>query len=144
MAEKNNAVCSICGKGYYACMSCMDTMKLHPWKIYTDTQECFKVFQVVRGFSTDVYTKEEAKEKLQNVDLSDLENYREHIKKIVKDILKEDNVVVKAAEKIEDVVVEDVATIEVEEIKTTEDAVIPIVSRRRNFKVNNEIEKVEE
>lgn len=143
MAEKNNAVCSICDKEYYVCMSCADSMKLHPWKAFTDTQECYKVFQVVRGFSTGMYTKEEAKERLHNIDLSNLENYREHIKKIVKDILKEDKIVVETAKKFENIVIEDIATVEVEEIKTVEDVVVPIVSRRRNFKVNNEIEKVE-
>lgn len=148
MAE-NNAVCSICGKAYHLCLSCSDAMKLHPWKTYTDTQECFKVFQVVRGFSTGVYTKDEAKEKLQNVDLKDINSFRPHIKKIVKDILKEEKVVVKAAENIENTVVEDITEIEeikVEETeitKITEDVVKPTVSRKRNYKVDGEVEKAE-
>lgn len=137
MAE-NNAVCSICGKAYHLCLSCSDAMKLNPWKIYTDTQECFKVFQVVRGFSTGVYTKDEAKEKLQNVDLKDINSFRPHIKKIVKDILKEEKVVVKATKKIENTVVEDVVEIKVEEIETVEDVAKPTVSRRRNYKVETE------
>ena len=126
MAE-NNAVCSICGKAYHSCLSCSDAMKLHPWKIYTDTQECFKVFQVVRGFSTGVYTKGEAKEKLQNVDLKEINSFRPHIKKIVKDILKEEKAVVKTAKKIENTVVE--------ETKIIEDVVKPTVSRKRNYNV---------
>ena len=142
MAEKNNAICSICGKEYYACLSCSDAMKLHPWKTYTDTQECFKAFQVVRGFSTGVYTKDEAKEKLQNVGLKDIESFRPHIKKIVKDILKEDKVVVKTAEKFENTVVENVTDVadakvefKVEETEIAEDVVKPTVSRKRNYKV---------
>lgn len=138
MAE-NNAVCSICGKAYHLCLSCSDAMKLHPWKTYTDTQECFKVFQVVRGFSTGVYTKDEAKEKLQNVDLKDINSFRPHIKKIVKDILKEEKVVVKAAEQIENAVVEDVSDV----AEITEDVIKPTVSRKRNYKTNEEIFKVE-
>lgn len=148
MAE-NNAVCSICGKAYHLCLSCSDAIKLHPWKTYTDSQECFKVFQVVRGFSTGVYTKDEAREKLQNVDLKDVNSFRPHIKKIVKDILKEENVVVKATEKIENTIVENVAEVEVEEVektegtKTVEDAVKPTVSRKRNYKVENEVKETE-
>lgn len=138
MAEKNNAVCSICGKEYYACLSCSDAMKLHPWKTYTDTQECFKVFQVVRGFSTGVYTKDEAREKLQNVDLKDLNSFRPHIKKIVKDILKEDKVVVKATEKIEDTIVDDIVDVKVEETEAVENVIKPTVSRKKNFKVEVE------
>lgn len=134
MAE-NNAVCSICGKAYHLCLSCSDAMKLHPWKTYTDTQECFKVFQVVRGFSTGVYTKDEAKEKLQNVDLKDINSFRPHIKKIVKDILKEEKVVAKTTEKIKNTVVE--------ETEITEDVVQPTVSRKRNYQVENEVAKAE-
>lgn len=142
MAEKNNSVCSICGKEYYACLSCSDAMKLHPWKIYTDTQECFKVFQVVRGFSTGVYTKDEAKEKLQNVDLKNVDSFRPHIKKIVKDILKEEKVVVKTTEKIENTVVEniaeDVAEVKVEKTEMAKNIVRPTVSRKRNYRVETE------
>ena len=146
MIEKNNAVCSICGKAYHLCLSCSDAMKLHPWKTYTDTQECFKAFQVVRGFSTGVYTKDEAKEKLQNVDLKDINSFRPHIKKIVKDILKEEKAVVKAAEKIENTIVEDISKIteiKVEETDIAEDVVKPTVSRKRNYKVDSEVEKAE-
>ena len=134
MVKENNAVCSICGKEYYVCLSCSDAMKLHPWKTYTDTQECFKVFQVVRGFSTGVYTKDEAGEKLQNVDLKDIDSFRPHIK----DILKEDKVVNKTTEKIKNTVVEDIDEIKVEEIEITENIVKPTVSRKRNYKVEVE------
>lgn len=124
MAEKNNAVCRICGKEYHVCLSCSDAMKLHPWKIYTDSQSCFQVFQVVRGFSTGVYTKDEAREKLQNVDLKNVDSFRPHIKKIVKDILKEDKVVV-----------EDVAT---DEVETDKIVVKPTTSRKRVNRVETE------
>lgn len=98
MAEKNNAKCSICGNPYYRCVSCRDSMQLHPYKHFTDTAEHYKVFQIVRGVSTNVYTKDEAKIKLKNVDLRDLESYRPHIKQIIKDILKEDKTIVETAE----------------------------------------------
>lgn len=93
MAEKNNATCSICGKPYYVCMSCKDSMQLKPWKSFTDTAEHYKVFQAVRGYSTGVYDKNEFKSKLNNIDLNDLENYREHIKVLIKDALKEESIV---------------------------------------------------
>lgn len=89
MAEKNNATCSICGKEYHLCLSCKDSIQLAPWKRFTDTSEHYKVFQIVKGFSTGVYTKEEARNKFKNVDLEDVESFRPHIRDIVKDILKE-------------------------------------------------------
>lgn len=155
MAEKNNATCSICGSGYYACLSCKDAMKLHPYKIHCCSADCYKVFQVVRGFSTNVYTKDEFKSKLKNIDLSNLENYREHIKVLIKDALKEDSKensveIVQKVEPVENVqvveeTIEEVTTeknivaedvIKVEE--TAENIVKPTVSRKRNYKVEVE------
>lgn len=124
MAEKNNATCSICGRPYYVCMSCKDSIQLHPFKSFTDTAEHYKVFQVVKGVSTKVYTKDEAKIKLKNINLDDLESFRPHIKEIIEDILKEEKPIVETVElnKTEDII---------------EEMVIekPINSRKRNYKV---------
>ena len=113
MGEQNNATCSICGNPYHLCLSCKDSMKLHPWKIHCCSPDCYKTFQVVRGYNTGVYTKEEFKSKLKNIDLSNLENYKENIKVLIKDTLKE--------EKEEFVVKE---------------PIVSSVSRKRNYKVN--------
>lgn len=88
--KKNNATCSICGKGYYMCQSCKDQSRLHPWKIHTDTSKHFKIFQIVRGYSIKIYTKAEAKNKLQAVDLSDMKDFLPNIKSIIEAILAED------------------------------------------------------
>ena len=102
MAEEINATCSICGKGYHKCLGCKTQMKSAPWKMYTDTSEHYKIFQVIHGFDSKVYTKEEAKEKLQNIDLSDLEEFRDHIRKIIMDIMKEDAKAQKAEKQVEE------------------------------------------
>ena len=138
--EKNNATCSICGNGYHICLSCHDSMKLYPWKVHCCSASHFQVFQIVRGLSTGVYTKDEAKEKFQNVNLEDLDSFRPHIKKIIKDVLKEEKTVVKAIEKIkpaemtdaeikEEVAVEDVVNEDVNNI------VEPVLFRKKNYKV---------
>lgn len=121
MAEKNNATCSICGGDYHVCYSCKDSMQLQPWKIHCCSADCYKTYQVVRGFSTGVYTKDEFKSRLQNINLSNLENYREHIRAIIKDALKEDESSVEA-------IVEPVLTKE----KSVADK--PATSRKRNYK----------
>ena len=102
---------------------------------------------MVRGFSTNVYTKDEFRSKLKNIDLSNLENYREHIKALIKDALKEDSVVEdvqlieadetveEAAEEIiEDITTEDMVVENAEEVKKTEDVIKTIYSRKRNYK----------
>lgn len=133
MAEKNNATCSICGNGYYACLSCKDNITLHPYKVHCCSPSHFQVFQVVRGFSTGVYNKDEFKFKLKNVDLSDLDSYREHIKSLIKDVLKEDEVA-----EVEAPIIEEVETEELAEISAMEEMVVekPVYSRKRNYKVN--------
>lgn len=138
MQEKNNATCSICGSEYYVCLSCKDKMKLHPWKTYCCSPSHFQVAQVVRGFSNGVYNKEELKSKLLNVDLSDLDSYKEHIKAIIKDALKEDEV---TEVEVEDEVsfIEEVETEEIKEMVVEQ----PIYSRKRNYRVNDEVVETE-
>lgn len=124
MAE-NNSVCSICGKEYYACLSCHDSMKVNPWKLFTDTSEHYKVHQVIKGYSTGVYTKDETRAKLKKINLEDLESYRPNIKKIIKDILKEE------------VVAE--TNIVAEEVVTEEKPIVKVSSsRKRNYKTETE------
>lgn len=79
MAEKINATCIVCGKGYHKCISCHDTMRLHPWQTHTDTSEHYKIYQILHGYAKGVYSKEEAKEKLQLVDLSDINTFKPEV-----------------------------------------------------------------
>ena len=87
---KKNSFCTICGKGYHKCLSCKDMMEMSPWKRYTDTSEHYKVYQILHGYSTGVFDKNEAKTRLQSVDLSDLNTFRDHVKATIEEILKED------------------------------------------------------
>lgn len=89
--NNNNATCSICGKGYYMCQSCKDQLRLNSWKIHTDTSEHFKIFQIVRGYTIGLYNKDEAKNKFENVDLSDLESFLPEVKSAIKTILSDKN-----------------------------------------------------
>ena len=91
MAEKNNATCSICGRGYYMCLACKDAINLSPWRRHTDTSEHYKIYQILHGYNTRVYSKEEAKSKLKMVDLSDFDSLRDNIKNLIKDIIGENN-----------------------------------------------------
>ena len=138
MAEKNNATCSICGKEYHVCLSCKDSVQLAPWKIHTDTSEHYKIYQIIRGVSTGVYTNEDAKVKFANVDLRDIEFFRPHIKNIIKDILKEEEAVVEVVENPCEV---DEAKVDEAKAEAVEENVVvekPTVSRRRNYRAEVE------
>lgn len=90
MADKHNAECAICGKGYTMCYSCNDRMSA-PWKLHCDTAEHYKIFQIVSGYTAKVYTKEEAAERFEKVDLSDLNELRDNIKSIIEEIIAVDD-----------------------------------------------------
>lgn len=151
MTKKNNATCSICGGEYHICLSCQDSMKLHPWKIHCCSAVHFQIFQIVRGFSTGVYTKDEAKEKLKNVNLEDLNSFRPHIKKVIEDILEYEATanttqiakesveteVVAEENIIEDSVAEDVVNGNIEDVIKTEKSYNNFkttYSRKKNYK----------
>lgn len=86
--QKANTKCAICGKDYYVCVSCK-SHNLTPWKIHTDTAEHYQVFQILRGVSLGVYTKSEAKEKLDSLNLKDVDTYIPSVQKRIKDIVSE-------------------------------------------------------
>ena len=134
MLEKNNAKCTVCGKDYHMCLSCKDKMRMSPWKMYTDSAEHYKIHQIIHGYSTKVYTEDEVRDKLKNVDLSDLEDFKPHIKQIIKDILKEEKLVVKSVDIVEETVDAEAAMEKRVAIEK------PAYSRKRNYKVNNEVE----
>ena len=136
MTEKNNAICSICGNPYYVCMSCKDAMSANPWKAFCDTASHYQVFQIVRGYNTNMYTKDEAKDKLKNINLNDIDSFKPNIKKIVENILKEESVI--EITNIDTKVTEIESNVAVENIKETEkieDVLKTAYSRKRNFKV---------
>lgn len=119
MAKKNNATCAICGNEYHVCLSCQDSIKLNPWKIHCCSSSHYKVYQAVHGYTTGVYTKKEFKNKLSKIDLHDLDSYIDSIKTIIKDVLKEEEIV--AEKKVESEIKAENANVGfgVEKVKST-------------------------
>lgn len=137
MADKHNAECAICGKGYTMCYSCNDRMSA-PWKLHCDTAEHYKIFQIVSGYTAKVYTKEEAAERFDKVDLSDLNELRDNIKSIIEEIIAVDDA---EAEDIDDVDTDDIGAESEEEADIVEpegdgsDEDAKPMPRRRNKRV---------
>ena len=92
MKKNNNVKCVVCGNGYHLCRSCKDKLAIAPYKLVTDTSEHYKVYQVVNAYRSGVYTKEEARKALLNVDMSDKETYLDSVKKILDEICKVEEV----------------------------------------------------
>ena len=81
-----------------------------------------------------MYTDEEFVSKLKNIDLSNLENYREHIKALIKNALKEKTVEKTTKEKT----TKEFKSIETVVTEVKEEKVEKPVSRKRNYKVEVE------
>lgn len=87
MANNNNTTCAICGKGYRMCLSCDSGDASKHWRIHCDTPEHYKIFQVIHGYTSGVYTKAEAARKLGKIDLSDYNELRDVVKENIDKIL---------------------------------------------------------
>lgn len=85
MAEKMNARCSICGKGYHVCSTCKSTKTLTPWKTIADTVDCYKIFITTKQYVDKVITKEKAKEILESIIMP--KELLPHIKVVVDEIM---------------------------------------------------------
>lgn len=85
-----NANCSICGKPYHMCYSCKKNDKTLVWKRFCCCPEHYKIYQVVHGYTTGLYTKAEADKKLKNIDTSDVDELRPNIREILVGIMGND------------------------------------------------------
>ena len=82
------STCAICGKGYYVCLPCSKP-ETNTWKLHTCTTEHYKVYSVIHGYSSGVYTKKETYDRLKNVDLSEKDSFKKNVKGIIENIISE-------------------------------------------------------
>lgn len=87
MSRKPNHVCPICGTQYYACDSCEAHKNITPWKVITDTAEHYKILKILSAFNGNKLSDKEAKEMLQNVDLSDKYTFVDEVKVSIDSIM---------------------------------------------------------
>ena len=87
MAEKPaNARCSICGRGYRLCRSCLKRDALKSWRSVTDTMEHYKIYLAIHGYTLS-QDKTAAKDELCRCDLSELKTFKPEIQAAIKEIL---------------------------------------------------------
>lgn len=92
MAKELNATCLICGKKYHVCEICdKNKDNWHSWRMIVDDISCYKLFTLLTAYSGGSKTKDEVKEFLETMDLSELETFAEIPKKQIKEILKSEN-----------------------------------------------------
>lgn len=89
MSEELNATCSICGKRYHVCHTCKEITSFTPWRTITDTRDHYMIFLALSEY-TKIKNKAKAKNELSRCDLSELETFDNDVKRVIKEILKED------------------------------------------------------
>ena len=114
MSEKYNATCSICGKPYKICRTCQEIKSFTPWRTITDTLQHYTLFLVLSEYSR-TKDKAKAKDELLKCDLSEKESFKDSVKNMIDEIMKEDTIKI-VEETSEDTVEENV---EIKPQKTT-------------------------
>ena len=89
MSEKYNATCSICGKPYKICRTCQEIKSFTPWRTITDTLQHYTLFLVLSEYSR-TKDKAKAKDELSKCDLSEKELFKDSVKNMIDEIMKED------------------------------------------------------
>lgn len=89
MPDNNiNAYCSVCGRGYHICRTCLEQKTFKSWRTVTDTIGHYKIYLAVHGYAISK-DKDKAKAELQSCDLSDSGNFNPEIKAVIEEIMAE-------------------------------------------------------
>ena len=98
--NKNNTTCIICGQKYHLCIACeRKKATWKSWRRFVDNENCYEIYNILNSYKFNKITKLEAKEMLNDVDLSNLENFKEKVQNEIKDILTEEKTVKKSRRK---------------------------------------------
>lgn len=126
---KANRTCFACGKEYYYCPSCDNTGET--WQIMFDCEDCQKAFMIASDYNFKNIDASIAKDRLLEIPNFKIENYRESIQQVAKEVLN----VVPSDENIEvmEQPIEEVKEIE-EEVKETVQPVAKTVRKKSRSK----------
>lgn len=88
---RTNRTCMICQTKYYYCSHCDEALAgapgFEPWKILVHDENCRKILNILQKHSTKVLSTKEAKELLQECDLSVIDTAQDIVKNQVKEIM---------------------------------------------------------
>ena len=87
---KFNHTCKVCGSGYNACDTCLNEKNYAPWRAIACTQGHFQAYMTLWEYGGGTLEKADAREMLSKVDIEGWENYPEHNRVVIAEILKDD------------------------------------------------------
>ena len=136
---KGNKICATCRSNYDFCPKCNKDKDKPLWYFTFCSQNCHDIYEITSSFENGKIDADEAKLKLNNLNLSKLDNFGESYKKSIDKIMS-------SAHVKNDVIVEDMITeenvddniekqvVEEENSKTTENVVEEKVFRKSKNK----------
>lgn len=95
MKEYLNADCGICSTRYHICPDCSGAKAFTPWRKIVCSPNCYKIYIALSSYTNGHAAKDETKEILKELDLSQSETFKDNIKAAIKEIMAEDTDIVK-------------------------------------------------
>lgn len=89
LTKQPNHKCVICGVDYYACNQCDVLNGVGSWHKFCESQEHYKIYQVLQWYKASLISSAEAKEQLHKCDLENLNNFRVDVQHLIHGIIDE-------------------------------------------------------
>lgn len=84
---KDERECVICGTHYSYCPNCADYSSEPRWKFLFHDQNCHDIYNVLNNYGAGIITKDEARTKLQGLNLSKKNSFRKDFREQIDDIM---------------------------------------------------------
>lgn len=94
---KHERACSVCGEHYSYCPNCSAYASLPRWMFLFHDENCLKIWQTINSFKTGNMDAAQAKEALEELDLSKRSNFNKAVKADISKIFSEANKMKQAA-----------------------------------------------
>ena len=121
---KFNHTCKVCGTGYNACDTCLNEKNYAPWRAIACTQGHFQAYMVLWEYGNGTLERADAREMLSKVDIEGWEDYPEHNRVVIAEILKDDEKPL--VEAVEPLVLEPLVVVDAEPLKAEEPVVVEL------------------
>lgn len=90
---RRNRSCYLCGESYQYCPTCSQDRTKPAWMAEFHSENCKNIFDICTRFNMKMFTKDEAKEAIEQCDLSNKENFRPSVQRTLSNLLKvEENI----------------------------------------------------
>lgn len=94
MANRNNKICICCSKPYEFCTGCAKDNEKPSWMNIYCSENCRSLFQGATDYRAGEITKDQAKKIVDNADLTNEKNFKDSIKKFIKEFKEEKKTIV--------------------------------------------------